>query len=178
MDEIFRQGAIDPNLVSQNVGYVPVLPFFQGFVNPTDIYVGYDEMIYVIDDLGVHILDQKGTLNATISIQGATDIVQDRRLHTYIAGRINVIRGGNQYNLPAVYRLIHTGSNNYKIIDTLIHPDCDVSRASTSFRGAEDEQVKFTGLTTLHDNTLFVSRIGPKKRNHLILPSGQCHIGF
>ncbi|MBX7204520.1 MAG: hypothetical protein K1X81_03775 [Bacteroidia bacterium] len=162
VDDIFKQGAIDPNLVPQNVGYVPVLPFFQGFVNPTDVYVGYDEMIYVIDDFGVHVLDQKGTSYVTIPIQGATDIIQDRRLHTYIAGRINVIRGGNQYNLPAVFHLIHTGSTNYQIIDTLIHPDCDVSRASTGFRGAEDEQVKFTGLATLHDNTLFVSRTGPK----------------
>lgn len=162
VDEIFQQGAIDPNLVPQNVGYVPILPFFNGFINPKDVYVGYDEMIYVIDDVGVHVLDQKGTRYAIINIPGATDIIQDRRLHTYIAGRINVVRGGNPYNLPAVYHLINTGAYNYTFADTLIHPDCDDSRSSTSFRGAEDEQVAFTGLTTLADNSLFVSRTGPK----------------
>jgi len=57
VDEIFDQGAIDPTLVPQNVGYVPILPFFQGFINPVDVYVGYDEMIYVVDDNGVNVLD-------------------------------------------------------------------------------------------------------------------------
>ena len=49
-DEIFEEGAIDPDLVQDEVGYVPILPFWNDFNNPTDIYCGYDEMIYVIDD--------------------------------------------------------------------------------------------------------------------------------
>lgn len=162
VDEIFEQGRIDPNLVPQNVGYVPVLPFFQGFSNPVDVYVGYDEMIYVLDDQGVHVLDQKGTRFNTIPIPGATDIVQDRRLHTYIAGKTLIKRGGVDYNVAAVYHLVNTGGANYSIVDTLIHPDCDESRFNTFFRGAEDEQVKFTGLATLFDNTLYVTRTGPR----------------
>ena len=43
----------------------------------------------------------------------------------------------------------------------MIHPFCDVSRNVTSFRGAEDEAVEFTGVTTLADNTVYVSRKGP-----------------
>ena len=162
VDDIFDQGAIDPNLVPQSVGYVPVLPFFQGFINPVDICVGYDEMIYVVDDNGVNVLDQKGTRYTILPIPGATDVVQDRRLHTYIAGRVTVVRGGNTLNLPAVYHLVNTGTRTYSIIDTLIHPDCDESRLTTPFRGAEDEQVQFTGLATLHDNTLYLSRTGPR----------------
>jgi hypothetical protein len=48
VDEIVEQGKIDPNLNPSNLGYVPILPFFTGIVNPVDVYVGYDEFIYVI----------------------------------------------------------------------------------------------------------------------------------
>src|SRR5207253_392405 len=70
--QIFEQGAIDPNLIPNQVGYVPILPYWN-VPNPTDVYVGYDEMIYVIDDNGVEIFDQKGMKQRTISITGATD---------------------------------------------------------------------------------------------------------
>jgi hypothetical protein len=164
VDEIFKQGAIDPNLIPQTVGYVPVYPFFQGFVNPVDVFVGYDELIYVVDDNGLNILDQKGTKYQTIAIPGATDVTQDRRLHTYVAGRVELPRGpgGAMINLAAVYHLKNTATGNYEIIDTLIHPDCDASRGATAFRGADDEKVRFTGIATLHDNTLYVSRTGPR----------------
>ncbi len=164
VNEIFEQGAIDPNLIPQTVGYVPVFPFFQGFKNPVDVIVGYDELVYVIDDNGLNILDQKGTHYQTIKINGATDVTQDRRLHTYVAGRVSLPRGagGTMVDLPAVYHLINTATGNYQIIDTLIHPDCDESRGTTAFRGADDVAVQFTGLATLSDNTLYVSRTGPR----------------
>ncbi len=163
VDEIFEEGAIDPELVQDEVGYVPVLPYWTDFINPRDIYCGYDEMIYVIDDEGVKVLDQTGTVYAIIDIPGATDITQDRRLHTYVAGRVDydVDNDGVFENLPAIYHLTGTSFGAVEIIDTLIHPFCDVSRNITAFRGAEDEAVTFTGLATLADNTLYVSRKGP-----------------
>src|SRR5687768_351427 len=66
VEEIFEEGSIDPNLVPEQVGYVPILPVWNFFSNPIDVYVGYDEMIYVTDDNGVHILDQKGQQHRTI----------------------------------------------------------------------------------------------------------------
>ncbi len=163
VDEIFDEGAIDPELVQDEVGYVPVLPYWTDFVNPRDIYCGYDEMIYVIDDEGLKVLDQTGTVYQIIAIPGATEVTQDRRLHTYVAGRVDIdVDGdGNFENLAAVYHLTGTSFGAVSIVDTLIHPFCDVSRNITAFRGAEDEEVQFTGLTTLADNTLYVSRSGP-----------------
>lgn len=163
VDEIFDEGAIDPELVQDEVGYVPVLPYWTDFVNPRDIYCGYDEMIYVIDDEGLKVLDQTGTVYQIIAIPGATEVTQDRRLHTYVAGRVDIdVDGdGNFENLAAVYHLTGTSFGAVSIVDTLIHPFCDVSRNITAFRGAEDEAVQFTGLTTLADNTLYVSRSGP-----------------
>ncbi|MFN0274506.1 MAG: hypothetical protein ACKVPJ_02075 [Chitinophagales bacterium] len=164
VDEIFEEGAIDPNLVPSEVGYVPILPFWENFSNPTDIFCGYDEMIYVIDDNGLQVLDQTGTIQNTIFIPGATDITQDRRLYTYVAGRIDFDVDGNGTieNVAAVYQLTGTTTGNVAFLDTLIHPYCDVSRAITSFRGADDEAVEFTGIATLANNTLYISRKGPR----------------
>ncbi len=163
VDDILAKGKIDPNLVPSNVGYVPVQPFFTGFSHPVDIVMGFDELLYIVDDKGLNIVDQAGRLQQTIYIPGATDVTQDRRLHTYVAGRVNIIVGGQTKNVAAVYHLINTATGNYQIIDTLIHPYCDGTRSS-SF-GAQDEQVKFTGLACTADNTLYVARTGPMPDN-------------
>lgn len=157
--QIFEQGRIDPNLVPNKVGYVPLYPFFTNFINPVDVYVGYDEMVYVVDDRGLNVLDQTGKTAQIIPIPGATDVTQDRRLHTYVLGRVSDPLLGNR---AAVYHLINTAAGNYQIIDTLIHPLNDVSRAATANRGADDEAVQFTGIATLHDNTVYVTRTGPR----------------
>ena len=163
VDEIFEEGSINPDVVQNEVGYVPIQPFWTGFLHPVDIFCGYDEMIYVVDDEGLKVLDQTGHIYNTIYIQGATDVTQDRELHTYVAGRVSVdVDGdGTDENLAAVYVLTGTASGNVSVVDTLIHPFCDVSRNVTAVRGADDETVQFTGLATLADNTLYVSRTGP-----------------
>ncbi|MES2655781.1 MAG: hypothetical protein V4620_09345 [Bacteroidota bacterium] len=160
VDDVLKQGQIDPNLVPKAVSYVPIFPFFKGFQHPVDIYVGYDEMIYVIDDKGLNILDQKGTLAQIIAIPGATEVTQDRRLHTYVIGK--VFDSGVNATVTCVYHLKGTGQGNYEFVDTLIHPFCDASRQSTQYRGADDEAVEFTGIACLFDNTLYVGRKGPR----------------
>lgn len=160
VDDVLTQGRIDPNLVQNAVSYVPVYPFFSGFTHPVDVFVGYDEMIYVVDDKGLNILDPKGTLVLTIPIVDATDVTQDRRLHTYVCGKVK--RPGGTEMIACVYHLEGTGTGAYRFVDTLIHPFCDDSRASTQYRGAEDLAVEFTGVCCLYDNTLYVTRKGPK----------------
>lgn len=162
VDEIFEQGAIDPNLNPQRVGYVPILPIWEGFEAPKDVFVGYDEMVYVVDNQGLRVLDQTGIIQNTIPIPGATDVTQDRRLHTYVAGRVTVTIDNVPRNLAAVYRITGTASGNIAFVDTIIHPFADDSRPIASFRGADDEAVAFTGLATLADNTLYVTRTGPR----------------
>ena len=160
--DIFQQGSIDPNLYPSQVGYVPLLPFWKNIPHPVDVYVGYDEMVYVCDDNGLDIFDLKGTLQRNIPIPGASDVIQDRHLDTYVCGRVDKIVSGITYNLAAVYHISNASTASQPIIiDTLIHPFCDVSRNNSSFRGATDEAVKFTGLATRADNTIYVSRSGP-----------------
>ena len=162
VDEILDQGAIDPNLIPSTVGYVPILPFWNEVSNPVDVYIGYDEMMYVVDDFGLLIFDLKGTKQRSIPFNGATKVAQDRRLYTYVCARVNKMVNGAIYNLPAVYVIKNAaGVGQANISDTLIHPFCDVSRTNTNFRGKTDESVAFTGITFLHDNSFYVSRTGP-----------------
>ncbi len=162
VDEIFEQGSIDPDLYPDQVGYVPLQPFWQGIPHPVDVYVGYDEMVFVVDDNGLEVFDQKGLKQRTIAIKGATDVIQDRRLHTFVTGRVDKMIDGITYDLPAVYHIINAAAADQPvIIDTLIHPFCDVSRNNTSLRGAGDEAVSFTGLATTSENILYVARTGP-----------------
>lgn len=159
--QVLEQGAIDPNLVPNTVGYVPVLPAWKNFINPHDVFVGYDEMVYVVDDRGIHVLDQKGTLHRSISLSGATKISQDRRMLTYICAKVPYDVNGITYLLPAVYIMKNLSGGNPEFIDTLIHPFCDNSRNNTNFRGNLDEQVEFAGVTFLHDNSFYLARRGP-----------------
>ncbi|MFN4083589.1 MAG: hypothetical protein ACK4K9_08165 [Bacteroidia bacterium] len=167
-NEVFEKGKVDPNLQVNNVGYVPVYPFFNGIQNPLDVFVGYDQLIYVVAendeadimDNEVLVYDQRGTLSYKLKIPGATDVVQDRRLHTYIAGRVK--RPGGIEMVAAVYRIANIGTGSPVFADTLIHYLCDESRTTTTFRGPDDVAVSFTGLACLFDNTLYVARIGPK----------------
>jgi hypothetical protein len=154
--DVLKQGAIDPSLTGGVVGYVPILPVWSGFERPLDVFVGYDELVYVVDSgaatQGLWVLDLKGDRQQFIPIKGASKMTQDRRLRTYVLGRVDAEVQGETYNLPAVYVLQGTGTNSFTYIDTLIHPFNDNSRSNTAFRGLFDEQVEFTGIASTHDN--------------------------
>ncbi|MCF8254081.1 MAG: hypothetical protein K9I36_12150 [Bacteroidia bacterium] len=169
VDDVFKQGSIDPNLVPNNVSYVPLYPFIANVRNPLDVFVGYDDLIYVvvdndennIDDNELLIFDQKISLVFRLNIPGATDFTQDRRLHSYVAGRYYADEAKTT-NLAAIFHIKGLESGLPVFLDTLKHFGCDESRNNTSFRGADDVAVKFTGLATLWDNTLYVARSGPR----------------
>jgi len=116
----------------------------------------------VVDAAGVHVFDQKGEEHRLIAIKNATEVVQDRRIHTYIIGTADVEVNGETKQLSAIYRLGNTaGAGDIVYYDTIIHPFADVSRRNTSFR-KEDEQVRFTGVAPMFDNKIYVSRTGPR----------------
>ncbi len=160
--EIFEQGRIDPTLTPQSVGYVPILPFWQGFEELRDVFVGYDEMVYVVDRKGVHVLDLTGRRHRLIPISGATAVTQDRRLHLYVAARIQyAVNDSETYSLPAVFRLSNTAtSSNIQWEDTIIHPFDDPSRRLIGVRPT-DTLVRFEGIACRADNTVYLLRQGP-----------------
>jgi DNA-binding beta-propeller fold protein YncE len=175
-DEIFDAGRIDPRLV-EDVGYVPLTPFFElgmngQFQSPRDIYIGYDEFIYVVDDDGLHVLDLAGRPQYLFDMAGGqplrgTSVIQDRRFHVYVTARRDTTIGGMNWNLPVIYRIEGlttaggTGGGP-RIADIIWHPFDDDSRKFNRPNPIPtDTEVEFTGVAVLHDNRVYVSRRGP-----------------
>jgi len=176
--EIFDAGRSDPQLINE-VEYVPLFPFFtkggdgQELQNPKDIYVGYDELIYVVDDRGLHVLDEAGRGAAFIPIVGGgTSVIQDRRLHVYVTSRRDTLLNGRMWNLPVVIRYADISTGNPRVADRIWHPfDDDSRRFNRPDPIDSDEEVSFTGVGVIFDNHVYVSRRGPiNARSTVILP--------
>ena len=143
-DEIFDAGRIEPSLVNE-AEYVPLFPFFtltaapQSLQAPKDIYVGYDELIYVVDEQGLHILDRAGRPALFLNIEGgATSVIQDRLLRVYVTARKDTTLNGRTWNLPVIlkYEDITTGSP--RLTQTIWHPFDDDSRKFQQARPVGD----------------------------------------
>ncbi len=167
-EEIFEAGRIDPGLVSE-VEYVPLFPFFmQGgdgapLAAPQDIYVGFDELIYVVDGRGLHVLDLAGRPANFIAIEGGgTSVVQDRRFNVYVTARRDTTLGGRTWSLPVILRYEGITSGNPRLAGIIWHPFNDDSRR---FNRPDpiptDEEAEFTGVAVLPNNNIFASRRGP-----------------
>ncbi len=175
-EEIFREGRIDPSLLDE-VGYVPLNPFYtQGLdgplQNPKDVYVGYDSFIYVVDDIGLHVLDLAGRPVAIHPLDRPTSVIQDRRLHVYVTAKRDTVLDGTSWNLPVIYRFSGLSSGTRQTEHIIWHPfDDDSRKFNRRDPLATDEEVEFTGVAILHDNRVYVSRKGPVNLiNSPILP--------
>lgn len=169
-DDIFGEGRIDPTLESLD-GYAPVQPFWYGFESPNDVFVGFDEFVYVTDDNGIHLLDRADlSPRVSIPLTGANAVTQDRLLNVYVSARIDTVINGESWNLPAVFKIKNmNGTGALTFVDTLIFPFDDASLSTSTAQnarlnkgsGINYENVQVTGLTTLADNTLYITRRGP-----------------
>ncbi|TNE70271.1 hypothetical protein EP331_12770 [bacterium] len=181
-DEIFDVGKRDPRDADDVVGYAALLPFWTtGFSNPNDIIVGYDELVYVTDDNGLHVLDLAGRRYQVIPFRGANAVTMDRNLNVYVSVRDSILTETNEfiasapdtlvkYDLPVIYKLRNAnGAGELVYVDTLIFPFVDATLSTSSAqlrrlnrsRSDNYEQVQITGLATLADNSLYVTRTGP-----------------
>lgn len=176
-NEIFDQGKQDPNLIVDEVGYVALLPFWDGFESPTDVFVGYDELVYVTDANGLHVLDRAGRKYNEIPLRGAVSVTQDRLLNVYVAARYDTVitslpepHNQNTWDLPAVYKIKNAnGAGDTEILQIMVHPFMDASRATTNARtrrlnrdlADNEELVEITGVTALANNDIYISRRGP-----------------
>ena len=177
-DEIFEEGRQDPTQITDEIGYA-ALPFWSGFTKPTDVFVGFDELVYVTDEIGLHVLDRAGRVSNTIEFNGAVAVTQDRLLNVYVAARkdtvITAVDPDIVWNLPAVYKISNAnGAGPLEFVQTLVHPFMDASRATDAARRFRldrsrpdnEELVEITGLATLADNQLYVTRRGPRNQEN------------
>jgi len=173
-DEIFREGRRDPNLVTEDVGFAALTPFWTGFNQPTDVFVGYDELVYVTDADGVHVLDRAGRRYRSHPLRGAVSVTMDRKLNLYVAARYDTIIASLNpsltWDLSAVYKLRGLNQDGpVQVVDILVQPFLDNSRSTTSAQRARlikgspisEELVELTGVAVLADNSIYVSRRGP-----------------
>ena len=74
-----------PDYQTRSVSYVPIQPILNGFVYPTDVLAGFDELIYVVDQGTEQIISLDQSLNelARFKIQGVTKIIQNRVRETF-----------------------------------------------------------------------------------------------
>lgn len=177
-DEIFEAGRIEPGQFNE-VEYVALFPFFSQagdgarLQSPKDIYVGYDEFIYVVDQRGLHVIDLAGRAANFIPIAGgATSVVQDRKFDIYVTARRDTFLNDQTWNLPVVLHYAGITQGTPRLVDIIWHPFDDDSRKFTRPDPIEtDEEVEFTGISVLPTNSIYVSRRGPvNSRTSVILP--------
>ena len=179
--DIFEQGRIDPLDAEDVVGYAAITPFWDGFDAPTDVTVGFDELVYVTDAVGLHVLDRAGRRSQTIPLDQASNVVQDRRFNLYVTARRDTIVAeldpNLTWNLPVVYKIQQAnGSGEVHIADIIWHPFDDGTRVSSTAQRSRlrknspfsDELVSFTGVTILSDHSVYVARTGPRNQTNTI----------
>lgn len=184
-DEIFEEGRQDPNVIVDEIGYAALVPFWDDFDQPTDVYVGYDELVYVTDAEGVHVLDRAGRKYDTIPLRGAISVTQDRLLNVYVAARydtvITAVDPDITWDLPAVYKFKNLNTSDpVETVDVLKHPfrRFDSSRSNTTlerFRlnrnsSNNDELVEITGVAVLNNNDIYITRRGPSNSSTTPFP--------
>jgi hypothetical protein len=143
---------------------VPIQPIIEGFLEPTDVIVGYDELIYVVDKGSEQIVcfDVSGRELGRFTLPGVTKIAQDRRMNIIALASFDTTINDQAYTLPAIYRINLSGLAGYgiqygQVTNRVINPFYFKSSFS-----AEDALVNFSSIDVLADNRYFVTRTGPR----------------
>lgn len=160
-----------PQFQARDVAYVPVQPIIDGFLEPTDVISGYDELIYVVDRGTEEIIgfDQSGREQGRLSVQGVTKIAQDRSLDILAIAEIDTVINSVSYTLSVIHRIdLSTatgvyGISNGKVVNTIVHP----FYFKTSFSSL-DAEVKFTSIDVMGDNSYYVTREGARDNENQV----------
>jgi hypothetical protein len=157
---------IDPSFIDvpvyndRQVAYVPIQPVWDAFQHPVDIIIGYDELLYVADDLTDEIIamDQAGTELGRFSIPGVHALAQDRSLDLLALGTFDTLGT----TVDAIYRIELKSNNGYGLANAsierkVLHP----FYYKPIFSAGTDDQVRLTGITVRADNRYYVTRTGP-----------------
>lgn len=153
-----------PIYTDRQVAYVPIQPVWEGFVRPTDIVVGYDELIYVVDQGTSEIIafDLSGTESGRMTVPGLKSITMDRTLDILAIGTFDTLIQGQTRSLSAIYRIEQKNATGYGLDNAVferkvIHP----FYFKNSFDVGQDDVEAFTGIASRGDNQYYVTRSGP-----------------
>lgn len=143
-------------LVVGDTSYIEINPPIYGIDNPTSIYAGADQMLYVTDTENNRIvqLNEAGIVMASREILKPMAIAQDQRLDLLVAGLIYREELGD--TIGGIFRLkMYNISKNY--------PNHDISkvRIDTIYREDRRPNRRYKGIGILTNNQYLVVRDGP-----------------
>ncbi len=178
---------------NRSVAYVPILPALDQFVKPVDVCVGFDELIYIVDEgtEEVIVMDQAGRILAKKFIPGATAVAQDRAFDLLVVGTFDttLVNGGvsNTFTFSTIYRIDLLGSDGYNLANAqvtskIIHP------FYTGRRGNSLDQVQFVRFNKIAilannsdpdlNNQFYVTREGAGNSGGGLIPNNAiCYFG-
>jgi hypothetical protein len=141
------------------VAYVPIQPVWSNFTHPVDIAIGFDELIYVADDVTQEIvcMDQAGNEIGRMSVPGVHAIVQDRSLDLLALGTFDTLGS----TLQAIYRIQLDNSGSYGLANARIeHKSVHPFYYKATFAPGLDNLVSLNGIGLKADNSYYVTRSG------------------
>lgn len=160
----------------RQLAYVPIFPVLDMFQRPTDVCIGFDELIYVVDagTEEVVVLDQAGRELGRKYVQGAKAVAQDRAFDLLVIGTFDtvLIDAGTpkNYTFSAIYRLRQFSGGGYNlnqatIVNKAVHPFYTGRRGNVS---DEVGTVQLNKIAVVADNAdpalnnrYYVTRSGP-----------------
>ncbi len=161
----------------RQIAYVPIQPSLNDFAKPVDVCIGFDELIYVVDEVREEVvcLDEAGRVLGRKSIPGAKSVAQDRKFDLLVIGRLDtqLIRGNDTVDrsFSTIYRLDQFGGggynlNNAVISNKIVHPFYFKSNADST---DQINIVSFQRISIIADNgapdinnQFYVTREGDK----------------
>lgn len=158
-------GFIDePQFDDKQVAFVPIQPVLDGFVEPVDVVVGYDELLYVVDAGTDQIIsmDLAGNEIAHFTVPGVKAMIQDRSLDILALGTLDTIVDNSLVTLACIYRLnlkagLNYGLQHATVVNKIIQP----FYYKVNFDKSADPLVNFNGIAIMYDNWYYVTRSGP-----------------
>ncbi len=163
-----------PVYTNREIAYVPIEPAFTNFIRPTNIIVGFDELIYIVDVATEEIIcyDEAAKEQGRYKVPGLTFVTQDRKLDLLAIGTFDTIINGSPYSLTTIYRINQTsptgyGLNHAQVVNKIVHPFYFKSSFSLS-----DADVKFGNIAVMGDlinplrnNQYYATREGTNSNN-------------
>jgi len=163
-----------PVYTNRDIAYVPIEPALTNFVRPTNIIIGFDELIYIVDEASEEIIcyDEAAKEQGRYQVPGLTFVTQDRRLDLLAIGTFDTIINGTPYSLTTIYRINQTTSTGYglnhaEVVNKIVHPFYFKNSFSLSDADVKFNNVAVVGnsIDPLRNNQFYATRLGPSSNN-------------
>jgi len=152
-----------PNYSNKPVAYVPLQPDIKGLQYPTDVIVGWDQLIYVADAGAqrIYCYDLADDPMSSFYVPGLASVAQDRHLNLLAIGTIDTIINTKKFTLPAIYRINLDNPQGYGLQNAvIIHKTVHPFYFTSGFNDL-DTQTRFVHIGVMGDNGYYVTRTGP-----------------